>query len=69
MPARCWIVHRTLLGYAPERLYEEISADYNRMIYAAKLRRPRCGASHSLQLAAQGTTVTVASHSSTRIAK
>jgi hypothetical protein len=27
--------HRNLLAYAPERLHEEITADYNDMIYAA----------------------------------
>jgi putative transposase len=27
--------HRNLLAHAPERLHEEISADYNDMIYAA----------------------------------
>jgi putative transposase len=28
--------HRNLLAYAPDRLHEEISADYNDMIYADK---------------------------------
>jgi transposase-like protein len=27
--------HRNLLAHAPERLHEEITADYNDMIYAA----------------------------------
>jgi len=26
--------HRNLLAHAPERLHEEVSADYNDMIYA-----------------------------------
>ena len=26
--------HRNLLAHAPERLHEEVSADYNNMIYA-----------------------------------
>ena len=34
---RCTVhKHRNLLAHAPERLHEEISADYNDMIYAAK---------------------------------
>src|SRR3954465_15908340 len=33
---RCTVhKHRNLLAYAPERMHEEISADYNDMIYAA----------------------------------
>jgi putative transposase len=33
---RCTVhKHRNLLAHAPERLHEEISADYNDMIYAA----------------------------------
>jgi hypothetical protein len=33
---RCTVhKHRNLLAHAPERLHEEISADYNAMIYAA----------------------------------
>jgi transposase-like protein len=33
---RCTVhKHRNLLAYAPERLHEEIGADYNDMIYAA----------------------------------
>ena len=33
---RCTVhKHRNLLGHAPERLYEEITADYTDMIYAA----------------------------------
>jgi transposase-like protein len=33
---RCTVhKHRNLLGHAPERLHEEITADYNDMIYAA----------------------------------
>ena len=33
---RCTVhKHRNLLGHAPERLQEEISADYNDMIYAS----------------------------------
>jgi transposase-like protein len=33
---RCTVhKHRNLLAHAPERLHDEISADYNDMIYAA----------------------------------
>ena len=33
---RCTVhKHRNLLAHAPERLHEEITADYNDMIYAA----------------------------------
>ena len=32
--------HRSLLAHAPERLHEEISADYNDMIYAAASHDP-----------------------------
>ena len=33
---RCTVhKHRNLLAHAPERLHEEISADYNDMIYAS----------------------------------
>jgi transposase-like protein len=33
---RCTVhKHRNLLAHAPERLYDEITADYNDMIYAA----------------------------------
>jgi len=36
---RCTVhKHRNLLGHAPERLQEEISADYNDMIYASTSR-------------------------------
>ena len=32
---RCTVhKHRNLLAHAPERLHEEVSADYNNMIYA-----------------------------------
>jgi len=32
---RCTVhKHRNLLAHAPERLHEEVSADYNDMIYA-----------------------------------
>ena len=36
---RCTVhKHRNLLAHAPERLHEEVSADYNDMIYAATPR-------------------------------
>jgi transposase-like protein len=37
VPVQRCTVHkqRNLLAYAPERLHEEITADYNDMIYAA----------------------------------
>jgi putative transposase len=42
---RCTVhKHRNLLAHAPKRLYEEITADYNEMIYAetaAEVRRKR----------------------------
>jgi hypothetical protein len=42
---RCTVhKHRSLLAHAPERLHEEITADYNDMIYAASARRSRRGA-------------------------
>ena len=52
---RCTVhKHRNLLAHAPERLHEEITADYNDMIYADNARRDR-NASQSLhpQVAAQ----------------
>jgi putative transposase len=37
---RCTVhKHRNLLAHTPERLHEEITADYNDMIYAATPRR------------------------------
>ncbi len=42
---RCTVhKHRNLLAHAPERLHEEITADYNDMIYATTLRRSRLAA-------------------------
>ncbi len=39
---RCTVhKHRNLLAHAPERLHEEVSADYNDMIYAAHRRRSK----------------------------
>src|SRR5262249_32291853 len=37
---RCTVLHkhRNLLAHAPERLLEEVSADYNNMIYASTPR-------------------------------
>jgi putative transposase len=32
---RCTVQHRNLLAHVPDRLHEEVSADYNDMIYAA----------------------------------
>ena len=52
---RCTVhKHRNLLAHAPERLHEEITDDYNEMIYAKTPRRDR-KASQSLhpQVAAQ----------------
>ena len=52
---RCTVhKHRNLLAHAPERLHEEITADYNDMIYAAIARGGR-GAAQGLhpQMAAQ----------------
>ena len=52
---RCTVhKHRNLLAHAPERLHEEITADYNDMIYAATPRGDR-GAAQGLhpQVAAQ----------------
>src|SRR6202142_845385 len=38
---RCTVhKHRNLLAHAPERLHEEITEDYNEMIYAKTLDRP-----------------------------
>ena len=31
---RCTVQHRNLLAHVPDRLHEEVSADYNDMIYA-----------------------------------
>jgi transposase-like protein len=33
--------HRNLLAHAPDRLHDEVSADYNEMIYAKAARRSR----------------------------
>ena len=46
---RCTVhKHRNLLAHAPERLHEEVSADYNDMIYAGTpKRRSKNAASHS----------------------
>ena len=42
---RCTVhKHRNLLAHAPERLHEEITADYTDMIYAATPRRSRTAA-------------------------
>jgi putative transposase len=39
---RCTVhKHRNLLAHAPERLHEEVSADYTDMIYARPQRRSR----------------------------
>ena len=41
---RCTVhKHRNLLAHAPERLHEEVSADYTDMIYAVTRRRSRAG--------------------------
>jgi transposase-like protein len=45
---RCTVhKHRNLLAYAPERLHEEITADYNDMIYVTTPRRSQLAARHS----------------------
>ena len=39
---RCTVhKHRNLLAHAPDRLHDEVSADYTDMIYAASHRRDR----------------------------
>jgi hypothetical protein len=32
---RCTVQHRNLLAHVPDRLHEEVSADYNDMMYGA----------------------------------
>ena len=45
---RCTVhKHRNLLAHAPERLREEITADYNDMIYAATREETKRAAKHS----------------------
>ncbi len=39
--------HRNLLAHAPERLHEEVSADYTDMIYAASATEVANDARHS----------------------
>src|SRR5476651_2032960 len=46
VPVQCCTVHklRNLIAHAPERLHDEITADYNDMIYATTPRRSRSAA-------------------------
>ena len=51
---RCTVhKHRNLLAHAPQRLHDEVSADYNDMIYAAWLRDRGAPACLPPQMAAQ----------------
>jgi putative transposase len=64
---RCTVhKHRNLLANAPERLHEEIAADYNDMIYAATPAEPSCangGSSIAPSLTASRKPVTACLHS------